>query len=126
MPRVVVAGAILQCSHGGQVRLSSGNSKLQVSDKAVVTAGMEVGLSFAPLGSPPTPSQPAPCPIQGPGSPPPPTPCTATLAATSGVSQLLTVDGAGALLSSAGGNTVNSTSPGTWSIADPGQTLLEA
>jgi hypothetical protein len=124
MPLVVVEGGIITCSHGGQTRLSSGSQKLTIGGHAVVTSGMEVGIAFTPVGSPPTPANPAPCPIVTPPANTP-SPCTATVAATAGVSTKITVDHQGVLLDSASGNTVNAQSPGTWSVASAGQTLVQ-
>ena len=48
MPNVVVVGGVIQCSHKGTITLSSGDNRLEISGAAALTAGMEVGLSFAP------------------------------------------------------------------------------
>lgn len=123
MAFVVVTGAAIECSHRGRVRLSSGNAKLTVDGEAVVTAGQEAGISFAP-GSP---GLLVPCPkLANAGIPPPPSPCSATLAATAGVSLKLTVDGLGVLLDNATGLATNANDPGaTWSVASAGQTKLQ-
>ncbi len=114
----VVAGATLKCSHGGMAKIPSGNSKLQLGGAAAITAGQEVGVSFA-AGSPP-------CPWVNPSPPGNPSPCTATVKALSGVSLKLTVDGLGVLLDSAQGLATNATDPSaTWSVANAGQTLLQ-
>lgn len=120
MPKVLVAGATLQCSHGGSRQVPSGSPKLQVAGNAVVTAGMETGLPFAPGA----PGVLTPCPIQTPSGAP--SPCTATVAATAGFASKLAVGGAPVLLDTASGQTVNVQAPGTWSVSDPGQTMLEA
>lgn len=125
MPSVVVEGGFIECSHGGKTKITSGNQKLKINGSAVITLGMELGYPFQPLGSPPTPDNPAPCPIKTPTPLEMPSPCTATLAATSGISTKITVDGLGALLDSASGNTINAISPGTWSIGSAGQTVLK-
>jgi hypothetical protein len=124
MPNVVVAGGIIQCSHGGQIQFSGGASQLQVSGSGVITSGMEASLSFA-QGAP---GVTVPCPEMTkppPPATPVPSPC-ASSPATAGVATLLMVGGAGALLSSAQGPCVNpaSSAPPTWSIASPGETLL--
>jgi len=113
MPKVLVAGGTLKCSHQGTAKLPKGDSRLQVSSKAAVTAGMEVGLPFPD------------CPLKNPGTAAP-SPCTATVAALpAGVSKLLSVGGAGVLLDSATGQATNPSDPSaTWSVADAGQTLL--
>lgn len=116
--KAAVAGAMIRCSHGGTARLPAGSVKLQVSGNGVVTAGQEVGVSFAPGA----PTVVTPCPLQGPSNP---SPCTATQAAVSGLSALLQVDGAAVLLDTATGPAVNPSDPAaTWSIADAGQSLL--
>jgi hypothetical protein len=116
MPFVVVVGGIIQCKHMGTVKLSSGDSRLEISGSAALTAGMEAGISFAP-GSPGLIEH---CPFTTGGSP---SPCTATLTATTGVSELLTIGGVGVLLDNATGQTFN-TPLATWSIAEAGQTLV--
>ena len=122
MPKVLVVGAIIQCSHGGTRRLLTGSPRMQVAGSAVVTSGMEVGLTFA-LGAP---GVLVPCPVQTTTLPTAPSPCMATAAATTGLAKKLTVGGSPALLNSAGGQTINVQSPGTWSVTDAGQTILEA
>ena len=52
MSLVMVKGATLQCSHGGQITISTGDARMNVDNNAVVTSGMESGLSF-PAGTPP-------------------------------------------------------------------------
>jgi hypothetical protein len=112
MPNVVVAGGVIQCSHSSQIQFSGGASQLQVSGSGAIASGMEVGLSFA-SGTPPCT-----------GKPPTHLPCTSSRA-TAGISTLLTVDGAGVLLSSAQGPCVNLSDPkANWSIASPGETVL--
>jgi hypothetical protein len=119
MPNVVVAGGVIQCSHKGKIKFSSGASQLQVSGSGAITSGMEAGLSFAPGA----PGVTAPCP-EVTSSTSAPSPCTCS-AATAGVSTLLTVGGAGVLLSSAQGLCVNPADPSAkWSIASPGETVL--
>ena len=49
----------MQCSHKGQARSPSGDTRLTVSGNGAVTFGMEAGISFAP-GSP---AQWSPCPF---------------------------------------------------------------
>jgi hypothetical protein len=126
MPKLVVVGGMVECSHGGKARLKSGNAKLKIRGAEVVTAGGEVGLSFLPPTAPPTPDNPAPCPHVGPGTPPPPSPCTATLAATTGVSTKIKVDGVGVLLDTTSGSATNPNDPGAkWKISDVGQEPVE-
>ena len=116
MPYVVVVGGIIQCKHMGMVKLSSGDSRLEISKAAALTAGMEVGISFAP-GSP---GLVAPCTFSTAAGP---SPCSATIKATAGVSTQLTVGGLGVLLDNATGVATN-VPPATWSIALAGQTLV--
>ena len=115
MPHVLVVGAILACTHQGQLRLTSGDSKLNVDGNDVVVQGQEVGVSFA--GGP---GVVAPC-IYAPGGVS--SPCTIPAPATAGVSTKLKVGGLGVLLDTATGQTSNATS---WSVNSPGQTKLEA
>lgn len=125
MPKVVVVGGLLECSHGGKVKLKSGDAKLKLNGAEVVTMGMEVGLSFLPATAPPTPDNPAPCPHLGPGTPPPPSPCAPTLAATVGVSTNIKVDSVGVLLDTASGPATNPNDPSAkWKISDAGQTIM--
>jgi hypothetical protein len=120
MALVVVSGALVKCSHGGQLKLSTGDSRLDVRGAAAVTSGMEAGLAFAPGA----PGVLVPCPITTPAGAP--SPCTSTMRATSGTATKLFVGTTAVLLDSAGGKTINAQSPGDWSIADPGQSKLEA
>jgi hypothetical protein len=120
MPNVVVAGGVIQCSHKGTLQLSSGDSRLEIAGAAVLTFGMETGLSFAP-----GPGVLVPCPLPAPSGPPGSSPCTATLSATTGVSTRLEVGGLGVLLDSASGRAINANdTSATWSVADAGQMLL--
>lgn len=119
MAQVLVKGAKLKCSHMGMASLSGGNTLLSVSGNGAITAGMELGVSFAP-GAPGVTS---PCTVvSASGSP---TPCTIVAPATSGQSTVLSVGSVPVLLDSAKGQTVNATTgPAPWSVADPGQKLL--
>jgi hypothetical protein len=122
MAQVLVAGGILQCSHQGQVKLSGGDARLNVSGQGAITFGMEVGISFAP-GSP---GMVSPCPFTDPKSGSP-SPCTATMAAISGSSTLLTVGGTPVLLDSANGIATNTADPSaTWKVSNAGQTLMSS
>jgi hypothetical protein len=121
MPNVVVAGAVLSCSHQGQARIPSGDSRLTVDGQAAVVRGQEVGISFT-TGSP---GVLVPCPVTTPAGSP--SPCAATLAATAGISIKLTVGGLGVLLDTATGNATNpQDASATWSVSDPGQRKLTA
>jgi hypothetical protein len=120
MPLVIVQGGTIQCSHKGQARLPTGDSRLSVFGNGAVTAGMEVGISFAP-GSP---TAVVPCPFPDPktGSP---SPCTATTAATGGSSTILAVGNQPVLLETGSGLATNLGDPkASWSVADAGQGLL--
>lgn len=122
MANIVVVGGIIECSHGGKTKLKTGNSKLKIDNAEVVVSGMEVGLSFLPLGSPPTPDNPAPCTLQVAGNP---SPCTATVAATRGISTKIKIDGLGVLLNTATGKAVNPNDPtATWKISNASQSKL--
>lgn len=121
MAFVLVAGAIFACSHSGQTKLGSGDSKLTVSGNAAITFGMEQGISFGP-----GPDNISPCTNVTPANAP--APCTITAPASGGVATKLTVGGTGVLLDSATGVTANTQGapPGTWSISSAGQSLLTA
>jgi len=124
MPTVLVVGGLLQCTHGGQLKVTAGSSQMTVDNNAVVTSGMEAGLTF---GSPtaPVPAMIAPCSAQTPSTPPVFVPCT-TMPAAAGAAVKLSVGNMPALLSSATGPTVSGAGPGTWSVSDAGQVKLEA
>lgn len=120
MGQPLVDGAILQCTHSGQAKLSGGDTRLSVSGNGAITFGMEAGISFAP-GSPAVVT---PCPFPDPKSGSP-SPCSATLPATSGTSTLLEVGGVPVLLDSASGMAANPGDPSAqWSVVSAGQTLL--
>jgi hypothetical protein len=120
MAHVVVVGGIVQCNHGGRARLLTGDSRLEVDSHAVLVQGQEVHVSFAPSA----PGLLTPCPhTSGTHA----SPCTATLAATTGISSKLTIGTLGILLDSARGQTTNANDPSaTWSIANAGQSKLAA
>jgi hypothetical protein len=119
MPSVVVVGGVIQCSHGGMVKLMQGDGRLEIGSNAAVVSGMEANLSFAS-----GPGLVLLCPNQTPAGTP--APCTGTLPATAGVSTLLTVENKGVLLDNAQGDAVNTQSvkPPTWSVLKAGQKLL--
>jgi hypothetical protein len=120
MGQVIVDGAMMQCSHKGQLKMSGGDTRLSVSGNGAITFGMEAGLSFAP-GSPGVLS---PCPFTDPKSGSP-SPCASTLPATGGTATLLSVGGKPVLLEGAAGKATNPSDPSaTWSFASPGQSLL--
>jgi hypothetical protein len=119
----LVEGAVIKCPHGGQAKLTSGDSKFKIGGSAVITSGQEVGISFGAFNAPPTPDQPSPCSINNMGAP---TPCSGTLAATAGMSMKLKVGGAPALLDTATGMVPNATTgPAPWTVVSAGQTLMK-
>ncbi|HVQ93852.1 MAG TPA: hypothetical protein VMU51_22630 [Mycobacteriales bacterium] len=124
MSLVVVKGAVIKCSHGGQLKLSTGDTRLTVDGNGAVTFGMEAGLSF---GSPtkPVAGMLAPCSAQTPSTPPVFVPCVTT-PAVAGQAVKLALGGKPALLDKAKGTTVSGAGPGTWSVAKAGQTKLES
>jgi hypothetical protein len=123
MPNVLVVGGTIKCSHGGSVKLLQGDDRLGIASAAVIVAGMETGLSFAP-GSPGV-LTPCPLPVPSPSPVPGSSPCAATMAAIAGVSLQLTVGGKGALLDNATGQATNPNDPAaTWNVAMAGQTLV--
>jgi hypothetical protein len=125
MAVVLVQGAVIQCPHGGQLRLQTGDMRLVVTGQGTVTSGMEAGLTF---GSPqaPVPGMVSPCSAQTPATPPVFVPCVTAAALPAGLAQKLTVGSLPALLDTASGPTVSGAGPGTWSVASPGQEKLEA
>jgi hypothetical protein len=106
MAKVLVAGAILKCAHGGQAPLSGGGGAT-AGGAAILASGAEVAKTFAG------------CTMTAGGAP---TPCVSQ-AAIAGVSAKLTVGGVGVLLDSASGPTSNGT---PWSVQTAGQSLLES
>jgi hypothetical protein len=123
MARVLVNGATIQCSHGGQLQLTAGDPRLSVGGKGAVLSGAEGGLTFGTAQAP-LPGL-APCPVQTTSTPPVPSPCV-TAPAAAGLATKLAVGNTPVLLDSATGQTINPANPGTWSVTDAGQTKLEA
>ncbi|MEJ8672865.1 hypothetical protein WKI71_44425 [Streptomyces sp. MS1.AVA.1] len=124
MALVLVEGAVLMCSHGGRTRLTGGNHHLTVRGKGALTAGAEAGIAFGSAAQP-APGMVVPCAGVDPSGRP--APCITTAALPPGVSVKLSVGGTPVLMSTARGITVPpGAPPGTWSVADPGQNLLEA
>jgi hypothetical protein len=88
---------------------------MSVAGLGAVVSGMELGISFATTVTP--------CPHTSGMNP---SPCTATLAATAGISLRLSVDGLGVLLESAQGLATNANDPlASWSVLSAGQTILQ-
>jgi hypothetical protein len=123
MARVLVKGAVIQCGHGGQLRLTTGDERLTVAGNGAVTSGMEAGLVF---GSPPAPLPGmAPCTAALPNGTF--VPCVTAAALLAGLATKLTVGGTAVLLDTASGQTVTvAAGPRTWSVSDAGQQKLEA
>jgi hypothetical protein len=124
MGLVLVKGAVIKCSHGGQLTLRTGDTRLTVDGSGAVTLGMEAGLTF---GSPTAPAAGmlAPCGAQTPSTPPTFVPCV-TSPAVAGQAVMLALGGKPALLDKARGTTVSGAGPGTWSVAKAGQTKLDS
>jgi hypothetical protein len=120
---VLAKGAVIQCPHGGQLMLTSGDARLAVAGMGVVISGMEVGLTF---GSPltPVPGMVSPCNAQT--APSVYAPCVTSAALPAGLAQKLAVGNLPVLLDGASGPTVSAAGPGTWSVSNPGQQKLEA
>ncbi|NML51610.1 hypothetical protein HHL19_21805 [Streptomyces sp. R302] len=121
MPLVLVAGAIIQCNHQGRLRLMTGDPRVTVKGKGVVLAGKEGGVTF---GSPttPVPGMVSPCTASTTGGF---VPCTISPATPDGWSTKLTVGGTPVLLATAGGIAVSGLGTDRWTVADPGQSVLE-
>lgn len=122
---VLVQGAVIQCSHGGQLRLATGDARLAVSGNGAVTSGMEAGLTFGSAQAP-VPGMVSPCTAQTPTSPPAFVPCVTAASLPAGLASKLAVGSLPVLLDSASGSTVSGAGPGTWSVSSAGQTKLEA
>jgi hypothetical protein len=126
MSFVLVKGAVIQCTHGGQLKLSSGDSGLSVDDNGAITFGMEAGLKFGAPGAP-VPDMVAPCTGQVQPATTPPTfkPCV-TNPATQGMATKLVVGTVAVLLDNAAGTTATPQPPGQWTVVTAGQAKLEA
>ena len=122
MGKVLVKGAVIQCPHGGQLKLTSGDARLAVAGMGVVTSGMEIALTF---GSPvkPVPGMVSPCTA---GAPNNYVPCVTSAAVPAGLAKKLAVGNVPVLLDSASGPTVSAAGAGIWSVTNPGQQKLEA
>ena len=123
MAKVLVAGAQLQCSHQGTLRLPFGDDRFTIGGAGAILSGKEANLSFAP-GSP---GVLAPCPFTDPSSGLS-SPC-ATLSAAAGQSQKITVGGVPVLLESAKGPVLNASpaaAGSTWKVAFAGQTEVDS
>ena len=90
---VLVAGATIECMHAGapfgKAAISGGDGRLAVSGNGALTAGMEVGISFE-AGKPGVLKA---CTYQNPSGAK--QACTATFAAITGISAMLSVGGSG-------------------------------
>ncbi|MFD4370659.1 hypothetical protein [Streptomyces sp. NPDC058486] len=122
MPLVLVEGAIIQCTHQGRLTLARGDPRVTVKGKGVVLAGKEGGLTFGSAATP-VPGMITPCTATTPSGP---QPCVTTPATPDGWSKKLTVGGSPALLATASGITASGQGPGRWTVANPGQTILES
>lgn len=125
MAFVVTEGAVLRCSHGGQLQLAIGDPRVTVYGRKVITGGMEGGLVFGSTVTP-VPGMITPCAAQTPTSPPVSRPCVTAPTTPVGLALKLTVGGRPVLLDTATGTTVSGSGPGTWTVASAGQTTLEA
>ncbi|RSS41927.1 hypothetical protein [Streptomyces sp. WAC08241] len=121
MPLVLVEGATVQCTHQGRLTLMAGDPRVTVKGRGVVLAGKEGGLAFGSAATP-VPGMVSPCTATTPGGP---QPCVIAPATPDGWSRKLTVGGAPVLLATASGVTASGQGPGRWTVADPGQTVLE-
>ncbi|MGX1886725.1 hypothetical protein [Streptomyces sp. NPDC055287] len=123
MSLVLVQGAIIQCTHQGRLKLAAGDLQVSVKGKGVILAGKENGLVFGSAATP-VPGMVSPCAATTPAGVP--QPCAITPATSDGWSKKLTVGGTPVLLATASGVTVSGQGPGRWTVADPGQILLES
>ena len=123
MAMVLVKGAVIKCTHGGQLRLGTGDTRLTVDGNGAVTFGMEAGLTFGSAAVR-VPGMISPCGAVVPASGNP-QPCV-TSPAIAGQATKLTVGDIPVLLDSAQGPTVSGAGPGTWSVSTAGQTKLDS
>jgi hypothetical protein len=123
MGLVVVKGAVIKCSHGGQLTLLTGDSRLAVTGNGAMTSGMEAGLAFGSSDTP-VPGMVSPCGAVTPNGKF--VPCVTAPALPDGLARKLTVGGLPVLLDSASGTTASGAGPGTWSVGRAGQQKLEA
>ncbi|WP_435971995.1 hypothetical protein [Streptomyces sp. Qhu_M48] len=122
MSHVLVAGAVIQCTHQGRLTLAAGDPRVTVKGRGVVLAGKENGLVFGSAATP-VPGMLSPCTATTPAGTP--QPCAITPATPDGWSRKLTVGGTPVLLATASGVTVSGMGAGRWTVADPGQAVLE-
>ncbi len=128
MALVVVQGAVIKCTHGGQLRLLTGDARLVVGQNGAVTSGMEAGLTFG-SAQVSVPGMVTPCTAQTTSAPIVPAPCVTGATLPAGLATKLTVGNLAVLLASASGLTTGlaaPAAPGTWSVGDAGQQKLEA
>jgi hypothetical protein len=123
MAMILVKGAIIQCTHGGQLKLGTGDSRLTVDGNGAVTFGMEAGLTFGSAAVS-VPGMISPCSAVVPATGQP-QPCV-TAPAIAGQATKLTVGNIPVLLDSAQGTTVSGAGPGTWSVSSAGQSKLDS
>lgn len=102
MPAVLTEAAVLRCDHQGTVLVTAGLRSVTVDGSPVL---LEDDLRLARIVG---------CPLS--------TPCVRIAAVAAGVGTTLTIDGRPVLLATAQGTT----NAGSWRVADPGQTKLEA
>ncbi len=120
MPLVLVEGATVQCTHQGRLTLMAGDPG-SPSRAGGRPRRQEGGLAFGSAATP-VPGMVSPCTATTPGGP---QPCVIAPATPDGWSRKLTVGGAPVLLATASGVTASGQGPGRWTVADPGQTVLE-
>ncbi|MFF1867661.1 hypothetical protein [Streptomyces sp. CB03911] len=125
MKHVLVQGAVVECNHHGKLRIDLADPRVTVNGKGVLLGGMEAGLAF---GSPttPVPGMLVPCTAKTATTPPTFVPCVTGPATPDGLALKLSVGGRPVLMETASGTTVNAEGVGRWTVADAGQTLLEA
>ena len=111
MPNVLTESSVLQCIHGGTVKVQASQSKLKVDGKAVLLQSdlLAATVSNCPNNNPPAGQ----------------TPCLKVTSIISGVSTELLVDSQPVMLETATGLT-NATPPAPvmWQVQTAGQTKL--
>src|SRR5262245_9166921 len=113
MPYVLTEGSVLQCVHGGSVKVQASQSKLKVDDKAVL---LQRDLLAATVSNCPNKNV-AAGQVQ----------CVKVASITGGISTELKVDGQPVMLETATGQTNGSPpTPSLWQVQTVGQSKLAA
>jgi hypothetical protein len=111
MGKVLTTASTIKCSHQGTVSVSSaGQSDLQIDGNSALVVGDLVGVSISGCTNPSSSSSKQ---------------CATTTSMIVGDASTLEAGGKPVLLDTATGLT-DSIPPGTWSVSDAGQSIVEA